>query len=63
MTSPERSSSRVWVGPGLTQCRECEAVVLVRDDGTLSSHYRYADGDCRTPNQPHDQIRCEGEQP
>jgi len=58
MTSTEHADGqREWVGPSLALCRACDAVVLVRA-GALVSHYRYVD-----ESNPHDRIRCEGEQP
>ena len=62
-TEPVGAPEREWVIPGVMLCPKCQGVVGVRDDGTLFDHDRYADGAGPNPDQPHDQIRCEGERP
>jgi len=57
-TEHSDAPQRGWVNPGVVACPTCQAVVLVRDDGALFGHYRYAGGG--DPNQPHARIRCEG---
>jgi len=53
---------REWIAHDVARCPTCHRGVIVAN-GTLSGHYRYADGAEHGPNQPQDMIQCEGEQP
>jgi len=58
-TEHSDAPQRGWVNPGVVACPACQAVVLVRDDGTLFGHYRYTASTYL--GRTSDRIRCEGE--